>query len=183
MKKMYELGVLVGRFQTIHKGHVEMIEKALALCDTVGVFVGSSQESRTEKNPFSYEEREIMLKAVFGERIYVYPLPDIGVGNNSKWGDYVMKNVKERFGILPDLSVSGKEDRRASWLDSEEGKSVAELYIAKTIDISATQMREFLISDDRENWEKYTDEKLYPMYDSMRKIVISSKDNKNTESI
>ena len=183
MKKPYELGVIVGRFQTIHKGHVEMIEKAAELCLKVGIFVGSSQESRTEKNPFSYEEREKMLKMIFGESVFVFPLPDIGVGNNCKWGEYVMKNVKEKFGTLPDLSVSGKEDRRTSWLDFPEGEGVAELFVPKTIDISATEMREFLISDDRENWKKYTDEKLYPMYDDMRKTVLLSKDNKTTESI
>ena len=183
MKKSYELGVLVGRFQTIHTGHVEMIEKAIELSDKVGIFIGSSRESRTEKNPFSYEEREKMLKILFGDKISVFPLPDIGVGNNCKWGEYVMKNVKDRFGRLPDLSVSGKEDRRASWLDFPEGESVAELFVPKTIDISATEMREFLICGDRESWEKYTDKKLHPLYGEMRKTVLLSKDNKNTKSI
>ena len=108
-EKPFRLGLVVGRFQTLHTGHEDMIRKAIALCDRVGLFVGSSQESGTFKNPFSYELRREMLTDVFGSNVCVYPLPDIGVGNNAKWGDYVLGQVAERFGRLPDLVVSGKE--------------------------------------------------------------------------
>ena len=43
MDKPFALGILVGRFQTLHAGHQQMIETALSLCDQVGIFVGSSQ--------------------------------------------------------------------------------------------------------------------------------------------
>ena len=94
-----------------------MVNTALQLCEQVGIFVGSSQEALTSKNPFSYEIREELLHAVFGDAIRVYPLPDIGVGNNSRWGEYVLRNVLERFGMMPDLLVSGKESRRLDWFD------------------------------------------------------------------
>lgn len=181
--KPYKLGILVGRFQTLHSGHEDMINRAIALCERVGVFVGSSNESGTSKNPFSYDTREKMLKTVFGDNVFVYPLPDIGVGNNSTWGDYVLKNVVERFGEMPDLLISGKEARRVSWFDSVEGTSIAELYIPKTIDISATEMREHFINNDVESWREYTNPKLWNMYDELRKEVLKSKDNTATESI
>ena len=181
--KPYKLGILVGRFQTLHSGHADMINRAVELCERVGIFVGSSNESGTSKNPFSYETREDMLKTAFGDAIYVYPLPDIGVGNNSTWGDYVLKNVVERFGEMPDLLVSGKEVRRVSWFDSVEGASIAELYIPKTIEISATEMRAFLINDDSESWKKYTDPKLWGKYEKLRQEVLLSKANNETHSI
>lgn len=181
--KPYKLGILVGRFQTLHSGHADMIKRAVELCERVGIFVGSSNESGTSKNPFSYETREDMLKTAFGDAIYVYPLPDIGVGNNSTWGDYVLKNVVERFGEMPDLLVSGKEVRRVSWFDSVEGASIAELYIPKTIEISATEMRAFLINDDSESWKKYTDPKLWGKYEKLRQEVLLSKANNETHSI
>lgn len=181
--KPYRLGILVGRFQTLHSGHADMIHRAIELCDKVGIFVGSSNESGTSKNPFSYETREDILKTVFGEKIYVYPLPDIGVGNNSTWGDYVLKNVIDRFGEMPDLLISGKEARRISWFDSVEGASIAELYIPKTIDISATEMRDFLINNNFESWKKYTDPKLWCKYGNLRQEVLLSKDNNKTHSI
>ena len=176
--KPFDLGITVGRFQTLHTGHVYMIEKAIAVCERVGIFVGSSQESGTFKNPYTYEQRERFLREVFGDKVEIYPLPDIGVGNNSTWGDYVLENVRKRFGKSPDLLVSGKEERRVSWFDSVEGACVAELYVPKIIDISATEMRSFLVEDDFESWKKYTNSALWKDYAALRAAVLASKDMK-----
>lgn len=182
-KKAYELGILVGRFQVLHAGHEDMIKKALKVCDRVAVFVGSSQESGTEKNPFSYEMREKMLKTVFGSRLEVYPLPDAGIGNVAGWGEYVLQHVKADCGRLPDLMISGKEERRRSWFDGPVGAGIAELTVPKTIDISASRMREFFVADDRKSWKQHVNKKLIPLYDEMREIVLTSKDNTETRSI
>ena len=69
--KPFSLGILVGRFQVLHAGHAQMIQTAIDLCGTVGVFVGSSQESGTCKNPFPYALREEMLLKLFGDQIRV----------------------------------------------------------------------------------------------------------------
>ena len=182
-QKPFQLGIIVGRFQTFHTGHLDMVSKACAVCETVGLFVGSSQESGTLKNPFTYEARRDMLQKVCGTQVAIYPLPDIGVGNNARWGAYVLQNVRERFGENPDLLVSGKEERRVSWFDSEEGVSVAELYIPKTIDMSATRMREFFIADDFEAWKQYTPPVLWDEYEAMKQTVLASKDHLETDSI
>ncbi|MCQ2485855.1 MAG: adenylyltransferase/cytidyltransferase family protein [Clostridia bacterium] len=181
--KAYELGIMVGRFQTLHTGHQYMIDKAVEICDTVGIFIGSSQESGTEKNPFTYETRRDLLKDIYGDRICVNPLPDIGVGNNSLWGDYVLKNIVDRFGRTPDLIVSGKESRRTGWFESEDGLCVSELYVPKTIEISATQMREFFINNDYESWKKYTDSRIWDRYETLRQAVLLSQNNRDTASI
>ena len=181
--KPYKLGITVGRFQTFHTGHEYMLGKATELCDTVGVLVGSAQESGTLKNPFDYETRERILKTVFGDSIKVYPLADIGVGNNCAWGEYVLKNVLELFGEYPDLLVSGKEARRLDWFDSENGLEISELYVPKIIDISATQMRDHFIDNNFEEWKKYTNPKLWGEYNALRKAVLSSKDNLETASL
>ena len=181
--KPFDLGIMVGRFQTFHIGHAYMVEKALGACERVGVFVGSSQESGTAKNPFTYEQREKYLRRVFGDKLEIYPLPDIGVGNNAAWGDYVIENVRARFGKSPDLLVSGKEERRVSWFDSVDGVNVAELYVPKIIDISATAMRAWLVGGDRDSWQRYSPEALWDDYGEMRDAVLKSKDNLETKSL
>lgn len=181
--KPFSLGIMVGRFQTLHSGHEYMIRTALALCDQVGIFVGSSQESGTSVNPFSFSTREGILRLVFGEQIQICPLPDIGVGNNSAWGEYVLQNVNARFGRNPDLLISGKEARRVSWFDGVSGLNISELYIPKTIDISASQMRDFLLKDDRENWQRYCSPAVWGQYDKLRELTLSAKDNIETQSI
>ena len=182
-QKTLQMGLLVGRFQAFHTGHEMMVNTALGICERVGIFVGSSQESGTAKNPFTYETRVKLLRAAFGNGVEIYPLPDIGVGNNGRWGDYVLQNAKMRFGRVPDLLISGKEERRVDWFDGAHGVSVAELYIPKTIDISATQMRQFLIDGNEAAWRKYTGKKLWDSFSELRAAVLASKDNQQTASL
>ncbi len=181
--KAYGLGIIVGRFQTLHKGHEYMINMARALCDQVLVFVGSSQESGTEKNPFSYELRQELLTTIFGDDVIIAPLPDIGVGNNGHWGDYVIENAVKVCGRKPDLLISGKEERRRNWFDGIEGVNISELYIPKTIDISASEMRQFFADNDIESWKKYVNKKLWPRYDELRELILEAKDKAETSSI
>lgn len=181
--KPYQLGIIVGRFQTLHLGHEDMILKAMELCEQVGVFVGSSQEHGTEKNPFSYDIREQMIKTVFPSGLAVFPLPDIGVGNNHKWGEYVLEQVISRCGRQPDLLVSGKEERRIDWFSGEAGKQIAELYIPKSIEISASQMRDFLLHDAQKEWQSYVNPQLYPLYSQYRSLVLQAQNHPETQSI
>ena len=183
MKKAYNLGIIVGRFQTFHNGHRMMIDKAVELCKRVAVFIGSSQESGTNKNPFTYETREGILRKLYGDGIEIYPLPDIGVGNTSKWGEYVLANVVERLGETPDLLISGKEEKRISWFDGVNGLSIAELYIPKSIDISASRMREMFAENDFETWKTYCDERLWDDFPELRRTVLAARDNTETDSI
>ena len=180
-EKVYSLGVIVGRFQVLHLGHVDMINQAIELCDQVGIFIGSSQESGTLKNPYAYEKRKELLQILFGDKIKIYPLPDIGVGNVPLWGDYVIKNVVEQFGRKPDAFISGEESRRQSWLDDYPG--IHEVYVPKTIDISATKMIQFLINDEESEWQKYIDSKLYSQYAELRELALKSQANLETSSL
>ena len=183
MKKAFSLGVLVGRFQGLHGGHIMMIDTALSVCGRVGVLIGSANESGTNKNPFSYETRREMLTRVYGDRIMIAPLDDIGVGNCAAWGEYVIEKAKEHFGEIPDAAVSGKEPRRVAWLEGSTGERIAEIYVPKTVDISASRMREFFACGMREEWERLTPPALHGMYEKLREAVLSSIDNLETTSI
>jgi len=183
MSKEFKFGLILGRFQTFHKGHEDIINRALDLCDNVGLFIGSSQESMTKNNPFSYEQRENAIRLVYGNSITIKPLVDIGVGNNCKWGEYVVSKAVERFGEKPDLFVTGKETRRTNWLDFDEGNSISELFVPKSIDISASQLRQMIIENDFNSWKRYVNSKLWVMFDDYRKTIIMSENNTNTKSI
>ena len=43
MSKPYDTALIVGRFNTLHKGHQKLIDTALTLCDRVLILVGSAQ--------------------------------------------------------------------------------------------------------------------------------------------
>ena len=182
-KKPFALGILVGRFQVLHAGHEQMIRTALAVCDEVGILIGSSQEAGTEKNPLTYALRRRMLEALFGDAVSIAPLPDIGVGNTAAWGSYVLEQVRERFGRAPDLLVSGRETRRLDWFDSVEGLRIAELYIPKTIAISASDMRGYMLRDDFAAWAAYTNPALHGLYPVLREAVLASAGSTETMSV
>jgi bifunctional NMN adenylyltransferase/nudix hydrolase len=61
MSKKYDTLVLIGRFQPLHSAHLEIIKRATALCDQLVIIVGSANQPRTYKNPFSFAERRQMI--------------------------------------------------------------------------------------------------------------------------
>ena len=175
--KQYKLGLIVGRFQMLHNGHVEMISTALELCDRVVVFIGSSQKQNTKENPFSYFVREQMIESAFSveanmKKLLIRPLPDIGVGNNDMWGRYVLGVFEEEFFKQPDLYVTGCEKERGSWFTDYMAPCMDELRITrKKINISASKCREFLLKDDETNWKKNVPCELHGSYDFYKKVI------------
>ena len=180
----YRTGLIVGRFQMIHTGHTDMIRQALRLCGEVCVLVGSAQEQGTEKNPFSYEQRREMLKNVFPEEnVHVFPLPDAGLGNNALWGDHLLKKAEEYMGRMPDLAVSGREERREGWFSGERGAALTELRVPKRVPVSATRMRALLTENDREGWRAFAPSALWDRYDFLRETVLGTLGRTHTDSI
>jgi len=85
--------LFIGRFQPLHKAHVEDIKLILRECSRVIIAIGSAQKSRTEKNPFTLEERKAMVRAALGDNalpgLEVIAIPDIE--NDALWVDHVKK--------------------------------------------------------------------------------------------
>ena len=179
----FSTGLIVGRFQTFHRGHEEMIRCALDVCDTILLFIGSSQESGTQKNPFTYQMRHDVIAKVFkreicAKRLFIHPLPDAGLGNNTAWGEYVLRTAHE-YGFNPQIMISGKETRRETWFNDD----LFELFIPKTENISATMLRLAMLRDDREMWKRYVPQRTWDMYDQLRPLLIAAQENAETASI
>ena len=62
MQKKYDTLVLIGRFQPIHNAHLEIIKRATALTNNLIIVTGSGAQPRTYKNPFTSEERAVMIR-------------------------------------------------------------------------------------------------------------------------
>ena len=176
-KQKNNTGLIVGRFQILHLGHQQMIQEALNRCDRVLLFIGSSQESRTEKNPFTYEERRGFIETVFSEevkhnRLIIASLPDRRIGDSSSWGDYVMQEAWDILGYYPEMFISGEENRRSSWFDNY---GIREIYITKIIPVSASMVRQFVIEGNRDGWNDSVPEELKDKFEFVREIVEKSK--------
>ena len=56
--KKYDYLVFIGRFQPFHNGHKRVIDHALELSKKVIVLVGSVDQPRCTRNPFTFQERK-----------------------------------------------------------------------------------------------------------------------------
>lgn len=114
--KMYKHGLIYGRFQPFHNGHLYLLREALKKISSVTIGIGSSN-IHDKDNPFTFKAREEMLEKVIlfediTQRVTsIVALPDIPdddmwlnqtlekigkidvvVGNN-KWTNDIFENV------------------------------------------------------------------------------------------
>jgi cytidyltransferase-like protein len=92
MKSKAPRGLVHGRFQLFHHGHLAYISTALTACDFLYIGITSPKGpfteetaarwgARPEDNPFSYEERKAMIEltlaemAVPSEKFLIIPFP------------------------------------------------------------------------------------------------------------
>jgi len=68
--KEYDLVVYIGRFQPFHIAHQKTIERGFELADNVLVLVGSAYGARSIDNPFSFDERNMMISSTFYDEYF-----------------------------------------------------------------------------------------------------------------
>lgn len=90
---MYDLLVFIGRFQPLHRGHQEVIEKAQKLSKQVLLLVGSSFAPRTLRNPLTYQERADLIHSIYPD-VLTRPLQD-HTYNDTGWMTEVRNHVKD----------------------------------------------------------------------------------------
>ena len=176
MEKNFELGLVLGRFQTFHKGHKQLIDMTRNLCEKTLILIGSAQESGTPRNPFKLETRREMVSQIYAqEDVIIYALDDMTNEDDIcfEWGSYILEHVEKMIGWLPDLMVYGKDESRKGWFSEEDSKKFSEFIVARDkINISATKLREFLVQDKKQEWQKYVPEEIWDKYECLREELL-----------
>lgn len=89
--------LFIGRFQPFHKGHQLIIKKIKNNFEKINIGIGSSQYHHTITNPFTSDERKLMIKKSLEEidvkNYKIYLIPD--VHNFSIWVEYVTSIVSD----------------------------------------------------------------------------------------
>ena len=175
--KPYDCGLLVGRFQTFHKGHQKLVETGLRLCDRLVILVGSSQECGTERNPLNIQTRIDMIRTVYPvDEIMLYSMADLTDENDVRpeWGRYVLENVRRYIYKAPELMIYGNDEARSRWFDPEDIKHTSELIVNRAeLPISATMLREMMVFEKREEWMACVDPRLHKFYDRLRNELMT----------
>jgi cytidyltransferase-like protein len=103
-------GMIHGRFQPFHNGHLEYMRGAAERSDELWVGITNPDPARIlpeasdparhlpESNPYTYDERLLMVKAAAGdlaldpERVHVIPFP---VNEPDLWSAYVPEGITQ----------------------------------------------------------------------------------------
>jgi nicotinamide-nucleotide adenylyltransferase len=87
-------GLMIGRFQPFHNGHLKLAHQILDDCEELIVAIGSSQFNYTFSNPFTAGERVYFIHdSLVEEKIdfkRVYILPILNLENNSIWVQHLI---------------------------------------------------------------------------------------------
>lgn len=142
-----KVGILIGRFQPLHKGHVNAIEFARNNSERLFVIVGSAEKSNQERNPFSFEERKRMIGlALKGKKlqdnISIVPIND--ARNHTEW----IKSIKNTIG---EYNLIFTNDELTEKLFKEDGAEVLNVPLQDRNELSATEVRKRLELD--KEWE------------------------------
>ena len=95
--KDFEVGVIIGRFQTnkLHQGHRDLINFALENHRKVIILLGMSKMPDTTKNPLDFTSRKLMIQKEF-PLVNILPISD--TKTNEKWSEDVDKIVAIPYG-------------------------------------------------------------------------------------
>lgn len=141
-------GIFIGRFQPVHQGHMHAIGIASTQVDQLYVLVGSANQCRSIRNPWTYEEREAMLRkkihALGMNNVQILPLNDYRY-NNSQWMSDVRQTAEQYIMGTPILFGHEKDGNDyLKWFPEWEYRNIEAQYM---INASAIRKRMFELND------------------------------------
>ena len=155
------LGMVHGRFQPFHRGHLAYLLGAAAQCDELYIGITNPDPARVlpdpldpvrhlpAANPFTYAERQLMAKAAAVEigldlaRVHVIPFP---VNEPELWPAYVPAGVTHFIRLFSEWG-RGKRERL-----EEAGYTVRVLDEGADKDVSGADVRAALAAGDGAAW-------------------------------
>jgi len=144
-------GLLIGRFQPFHLGHLKALKFALSKVDKLWVGLGSSNKPLQKNNPFSTEERKDMILSSIDEsmksRIQIYFIPDLE--NHIKWIKLIDK-------LVPKFDIIFTNDELTKHLYSRRDIEVLPIPFVNRDVLSGTNIRDMIVSDLK--WDDYVPE-------------------------
>ena len=113
MKKKYDYAVFIGRMSPPHMAHIEIIQRAMEQAENIIILIGSANQPRTTKNPWTWREREEMIRECFDEqyqeRLIFFGMNDMF--NDQKWVRAVQDQID--YVIRADRLVNSNESVEA----------------------------------------------------------------------
>ncbi|WP_341319041.1 bifunctional nicotinamide-nucleotide adenylyltransferase/Nudix hydroxylase [Paraburkholderia sp. IMGN_8] len=149
--KRFDATIFIGRFQPPHRGHLDVLHRALALAQKVCILIGSTDKPRTIKDPFSFEERREMLASMLDaedrDRVTITPVQD-STYNDGDWLRWIQGAVATELGETSGKKIAligHEKDASSYYLRMFPQWELID--VEATEDISATEIREQLFAE------------------------------------
>lgn len=111
-RKKFDFLCYIGRFQPFHNGHAAIVEQALEDARYVIMVLGSANQPRTVKNPWTAQERMVMIQRALSpeqrERVFFVEVRD-QLYNDQKWVADVQRAVEA---LVAATEPSGQVNQR-----------------------------------------------------------------------
>jgi len=150
---MVTRGLVVGRFQPFHLGHLNALKEILKEVDEIIIVIGSAQYSHRLDNPFTAGERISMIRRALNEegilpsQYWIIPVPDIHM--HALW-------VSRVTSYTPSFDVVYSNSPLTCRLFKEAKFKVKSIPFYKRDLYSATEIRQKMIK--KEKWENLVPE-------------------------
>jgi nicotinamide-nucleotide adenylyltransferase len=144
-------GLMVGRFQPFHNGHLHLAKQILKECDELIIAIGSAQFNYIYKDPFTAGERVLMIHAALSSEPHeidltkCYIIPIVNDENNARWFGH-LKSMVPPFHVL----YSGNEF--VADLASREVKIKKPAFLKKD-EYNGTNIRKQIATMQKQNWK------------------------------
>lgn len=138
-------GLMTGRFQPFHSGHLALAKQILEECDELVVVIGSAQFNFIDKDPFTAGERVLMIHEALKEtgidlaKCYVIPVPNDE--NNARWIAY-LRSMVPSFDVL----YSGNDFVKHLVLSQDPRLAVKSPKFAKKEEYNGTNIRRLMLA-------------------------------------
>ena len=137
-------GLLIGRFQPFHLGHLSAIQFALSKVDKLWIGLGSSNKPIEKDNPFTATERkEMILSSIdssMKKKISIYFIPD--VDNHVRW-------IEKIDTIVPSFDIVFSNDDLTKHLYAKRSTKISSIPFSNREILSGTRIRDLIVSDQK----------------------------------
>jgi len=139
-------GIFIGRFQPIHRGHIEVIKHILNEVDEIIVLIAAAQLSHSMKNPLTGGERMMIVRAALEEenlpmdRVWIIPAQD--VSDNSLWVHHLRR-------LTPSFDVMYSNNPFTLRLFQESGIKTKTVPLFDRSNNSATEIRKKIVNKEK----------------------------------
>ena len=147
MKQIATHGIFIGRFQPIHDGHVAALKHAADQVQNLIIFVGSSNVTRSIKNPWTFAERygmiDYKLRSAGVDNFTIIPLNDYRY-SDAQWVADV-KTACAKFGLVNPVMFGSMKDGNdyLTWFPEFKFRNIEQ----QESGISATSVRNRMFAE------------------------------------